>query len=197
MRTAKQRKASSIASTGDRAFGKPRPKPARPAHGDRRQMSGPPDAHVGDRDQNRGGALVAAVGLAFGILEARLPARDRATCRDFMGDKETKGQQGSLEIKKRISIVPVHQYDEARRARRCVRSCGCCRALVEVTGCQRIAEPSTISVHELHTADHPQGLPIQNFEDQSLIDSCRERRRSVRCCSIYCERRGWTVGSAS
>ena len=114
-----------------------------------------------------------------------------------MGDKETKGQQGSLEIKKRISIVPVHQYDEARSARRRVRSCEYCRALVEVTGCQRIAEPSTISVHELHTAAHAQGLPIQNFEDQSLIDSCRERyRRSVFCCSIYGERRGWTVGSA-
>jgi hypothetical protein len=49
-------------------------------------------------------------------------------------------------------------------------------------------------VHELHTAAHAQGLPVQNFEDQSLIDSCRER--SVFCCSIYGERRGWTVGSA-
>ena len=69
--------------------------------------------------------------------------------------------------------------------------------VVGATDCQRIAEPSTISVHELHTVAHAQGLPIQNFEDQSLIDSWRERyRRSVFCCSIYCERVGWTVGSA-
>ena len=156
-------------------------------------MSGPPDAHVGDRDQNRGGALVAAVGLAFGILEARLPARDRARYRDFMGDKEIRKLKVSrAHLKSRSESLSCQCINMTKLAALVVVS-----GVVGATDCQRIAEPSTISVHELHTVAHAQRLPIQNFEDQSLIDSWRERfRRSVFCCSIYCERVGWTVGSA-